>query len=84
MAKDGSVVTITITDVNGTTTVTLTEGAAVDLTPYAKTVYVDEKVQELSDSVTYTLQEHTQSIAHLEELIGDIATALADIVEVTA
>ena len=83
MAKDGSAVTITITDVNGTTTVTLTEGAAVDLTPYAKTVYVDEKVQELSDSVTYTLQEHTQSIAHLEKLIGDIATALADIVEVT-
>ena len=28
VAKDGSVVTITITDVNGTTTVTLTEGAA--------------------------------------------------------
>ena len=52
VAKDGSVVTITITDVNGTTTVTLTEGAAVDLTPYAKTVYVDEKVQELSLSIT--------------------------------
>lgn len=67
VAKDGSVVTITITDVNGTTTVTLTEGAAVDLTPYAKTVYVDEKVQELSDSLTYTLQEHTLSITHLEE-----------------
>lgn len=66
VAKDGSVVTITITDVNGTTTVTLTEGAAVDLTPYAKTVYVDEKVQELSDSLTYTLQEHTLSITHLE------------------
>lgn len=82
--KDGSNVTITITDKDGTTIVTLTEGAAVDLTPYAKTVYVDEKVQELSDSVTYTLQEHTQSIAHLEKLIGDIATALADIVEVTA
>ena len=65
VAKDGSVVTIT--DVNGTTTVTLTEGAAVDLTPYAKTVYVDEKVQELSDSLTYTLQEHTLSITHLEE-----------------
>ena len=67
VAKDGSVVTITITDVNGTTTVTLTEGAAVDLTPYAKTVYVDEEVQELSDSLTYTLQEHTLSITHLEE-----------------
>lgn len=67
VAKDGSVVTITITDVNGTTTVTLTEGATVDLTPYAKTVYVDEKVQELSDSLTYTLQEHTLSITHLEE-----------------
>ncbi len=67
VAKDGSVVTITITDVNGTTTVTLTEGAAVDLTPYAKTVYVGEKVQELSDSLTYTLQEHTLSITHLEE-----------------
>lgn len=67
VVKDGSVVTITITDVNGTTTVTLTEGAAVDLTPYAKTVYVDEKVQELSDSLTYTLQEHTLSITHLEE-----------------
>ncbi|WP_302588121.1 collagen-like protein, partial [uncultured Ruminococcus sp.] len=67
VAKDGSTVTITITDVNGTTTVTLTEGAAVDLTPYAKTVYVDGKVQELSDSLTYTLQEHTLSITHLEE-----------------
>ena len=67
VAKDGSSVTITITDVNGTTTVTLTEGAAVDLTPYAKTVYVDEKVQELSDSLTYTLQEHTLSITHLED-----------------
>ncbi len=67
MAKDGSAVTITITDVNGTTTVTLTEGTAVDLTPYAKTVYVDEKVQELSDSLTYTLQEHTLSITHLED-----------------
>lgn len=67
VVKDGSVVTITITDVNGTTTVTLTEGAAVDLTPYAKTVYVDGKVQELSDSLTYTLQEHTLSITHLEE-----------------
>ena len=60
-------VTITITDANGTTIATLTEGAAVDLTPYAKTVYVDEKVQELSDSLTYTLQEHTLSITHLEE-----------------
>lgn len=67
VVKDGSVITITITDKNGTTTVTLTEGAAVDLTPYAKTVYVDEKVQELSDSLTYTLQEHTLSITHLEE-----------------
>ena len=67
VAKDGSAVTITITDVNGTTIVTLTEGTAVDLTPYAKTVYVDEKVQELSDSLTYTLQEHTLSITHLED-----------------
>ena len=67
VVKDGSVITITITDKNGTTTVTLTEGAAVDLTPYAKTVYVDGKVQELSDSLTYTLQEHTLSITHLEE-----------------
>ena len=67
VAKDGSAVTITITDVNGTTTVTLTEGTAVDLTPYAKPVYVDEKVQELSDSLTYTLQEHTLSITHLED-----------------
>ena len=67
VVKDGSAVTITITDVNGTTTVTLTEGTAVDLTPYAKTVYVDEKVQELSDSLTYTLQEHTLSITHLED-----------------
>ena len=65
--KSGSVVTITITDANGTTIATLTEGAAVDLTPYAKTVYVDEKVQELSDNLTYTLQEHTLSITHLEE-----------------
>ena len=67
VAKDGSAVTITITDVNGTTTVTLTEGTAVDLTPYAKVTYVDEKVQELSDSLTYTLQEHTLSITHLED-----------------
>ena len=65
--KSGSVVTISITDANGTTIATLTEGAAVDLTPYAKTVYVDGKVQELSDSLTYTLQEHTLSITHLEE-----------------
>ena len=65
--KDGSVITITITDKNGTTTVTLTEGAAVDLTPYAEVNYVDEKVQELSDSLTYTLQEHTLSITHLED-----------------
>lgn len=65
--KSGGVVTITITDANGTTIATLTEGAAVDLTPYAKTVYVDGKVQELSDSLTYTLQEHTLSITHLEE-----------------
>lgn len=65
--KSGSVVTITITDANGTTIATLTEGAAVDLTPYAKTAEVDEKVQELSDSLTYTLQEHTLSITHLEE-----------------
>ena len=67
VAKDGSSVTITITDVNGTTTVTLTEGTAVDLTPYAEVNYVDEKVQELSDSLTYTLQEHTLSITHLED-----------------
>ena len=67
VVKNGSVITITITDKNGTTTVTLTEGAAVDLTPYAKTVYVDEKVQELSDSLTYTLQEYTLSITHLED-----------------
>ena len=67
VAKDGSSVTITITDVNGTTTVTLTEGTAVDLTLYAKVTYVDEKVQELSDSLTYTLQEHTLSITHLED-----------------
>ena len=65
--KDGSVITITITDKNGTTTMTLTEGAAVDLTPYAEVNYVDEKVQELSDSLTYTLQEHTLSITHLED-----------------
>lgn len=65
--KSGSVVTITITDINGTTIATLTEGAAVDLTPYAKTAEVDEKVQELSDSLTYTLQEHTLSITRLEE-----------------
>lgn len=131
VAKDGSVVTITITDVNGTTTVTLTEGAAVDLTPYAKTVYVDEKVQELSLSITHLEEsahthdnldvlnkisgtEWTQlvSIKHyhnnietlnsispadyenlsskfparitaLEDSLGDIAAALADIVEVT-
>ena len=67
VVKNGSVITITITDKNGTTTVTLTEGAAVDLTPYAKVNYVDEKVQELSDSLTYTLQEHTLSIMHLED-----------------
>ena len=67
VVKDGSVITITITDKNGTTTVTLTEGAAVNLTPYAKVTYVDEKVQELSDSLTYTLQEHTLSITHLED-----------------
>ena len=67
IVKDGSVITITITDKNGTTTVTLTEGAAVDLTPYAEVNYVDEKVQELSDSLTYTLQEHTLSITHLED-----------------
>ena len=36
VVKDGSVITITITDKNGTTTVTLTEGAAVDLAPYAQ------------------------------------------------
>ena len=67
VVKDGSVITITITDKNGTTTVTLTEGAAVDLTPYAEVTYVDEKVQELSDNLTYTLQEHTLSITHLED-----------------
>ena len=67
VVKDDSITTITITDKNGTTTVTLTEGAAVDLTPYAKVTYVDEKVQELSDSLTYTLQEHTLSITHLED-----------------
>ena len=67
VVKDGSITTITITDKNGTTTVTLTEGAAVDLTPYAKVTYVDEKVQELSDNLTYTLQEHTLSITHLED-----------------
>ncbi|MEE0322457.1 MAG: hypothetical protein UDQ15_11350, partial [Ruminococcus sp.] len=67
VVKDGSITTITITDKNGTTTVTLTEGAAVDLTPYAKVTYVDEKVQELSDSLTYILQEHTLSITHLED-----------------
>ena len=67
VVKDGSVITITITDKNGTTTVTLTEGAAVDLTPYAEVNYVNEKVQELSDSLTYTLQEHTLSITHLED-----------------
>jgi len=67
VVKDGSVITITITDKNGTTTVTLTEGAAVDFTPYAKVTYVDEKVQELCDSLTYTLQEHTLSITHLED-----------------
>ena len=67
VVKDGSITTITITDKNGTTTVTLTEGAAVDLAPYAKVTYVDEKVQELSDSLTYTLQEHTLSITHLED-----------------
>ncbi|WP_288536004.1 hypothetical protein [uncultured Ruminococcus sp.] len=67
VVKDGSVITITITDKNGTTIVTLTEGAAVDLTPYAEVTYVDEKVQELSDSMTYTLQEHTLSITHLED-----------------
>lgn len=67
VVKDGSVITITITDKNGTTTVTLTEGAAVDLTPYAEVNYVDEKVQELFDSLTYTLQEHTLSITHLED-----------------
>lgn len=132
VAKDGSVVTITITDVNGTTTVTLTEGAVVDLTPYAKTVYVDEKVQELSLSITHLEESaHTHDnldvlnkisgtewtqlvstkhyhnnietlnsispadyenlsskfparITALEDSLGDIATALADIVEVTA
>lgn len=131
VAKDGSAVTITITDVNGTTTVTLTEGAAVDLTPYAKTVYVDEKVQELSLSITHLEESaHTHDnldvlnkisetgwtqlvstkhyhnnietlnsispadyenlsskfparITALEDSLGDIATALADIVEVT-
>ena len=67
VVKNGSVITITITDKSGTTTVTLTEGAAVDFTPYAKVTYVDEKVQELSDSLTYTLQEHTLSITHLED-----------------
>ena len=67
VVKDGSITTITITDKNGTTTVTLTEGAAVDLAPYAKVTYVDEKVQELSDSLTYILQEHTLSITHLED-----------------
>ena len=131
VAKDGSAVTITITDANGTTTVTMTEGAAVDLTPYAKTVYVDEKVQELSLSITHleesahthdnkaTLDKISETewaqllstrhfhnnletlnrispadyenlsakfparITALEDSLGDIATALADIVEVS-
>lgn len=45
VTKSGSVITISITDKNGTTSASLTEGADVDLTPYATLLYVDEQVQ---------------------------------------
>lgn len=117
--KSGSVITITVTDINGTTTASITEGAAVDLTPYAPIAYVDGQIQNVhTHSNLETLEEITETIwvdileknhshpnyvavnaltmTHLDNIsqcanaiqelklqIGDIQTALANIVEVT-
>ena len=77
VTKSGSLITITITDKNGTTTATLTEGADVDLSAYVTLEYANtnftliDKTNELETKITA-----------LETSMGDIQTALAAIVEV--
>ena len=77
VTKSGSLITITITDKNDTTTATLTEGADVDLSAYVTLEYANtnftliDKTNELETKITA-----------LETSMGDIQTALAAIVEV--
>ncbi len=79
VVKSGSVVTITITDKNGTTTATLTEGANVDLTPYVTLAYAnttfatianvaeqEERIADLSNRFTASDQAINKSMDALD------------------
>lgn len=79
VTKSGSVVTITITDRNGTTTASMTEGAAVDLTSYVTLDYAnttfatidnvseqEERIADLSNRFTASDQAIYKNIDALD------------------
>lgn len=79
VVKSGSVVTITITDKNGTTTATLTEGADVDLSAYVTLEYAnatfatianvaeqEERIANLSNQFTASDQAINKSMDALD------------------
>lgn len=54
VTKVSDTTTITITDKNGTTSATVKDGTNVDLTQYATTAYVDQRIGELETALTET------------------------------
>lgn len=77
VVKTDGVVTITMTDQNGTTSASITEGADVDLSDYATTKDLEQYVKEtVMDSTIATVkaQYHTADIA-----LGDRITALESV-----
>ena len=89
VVKSGSVVTITITDKNGTTTATLTEGANVDLTPYVTLAYAnttfatianvaeqEERIANLSNQFTASDQAINKSMDALDVRVVNLESKM--------
>ena len=89
VVKSGSVVTITITDKNGTTTATLTEGADVDLTPYVTLAYAnttfatianvaeqEERIANLSNQFTASDQAINKSMDALDVRVATLESKM--------
>lgn len=88
VSKSGSVVTITITDKNGTTTASITEGASVDLSSYVtdsafqqykdqtelKFQQVDETYLSISDRTT--LLENKAHAHENQDVLDEVTSAL--------
>ena len=89
VVKSGSVVTITITDKNGTTTATLTEGADVDLSAYVTLEYAnttfatidnvaeqEERIANLSNQFTASDQAINKSMDALDVRVATLESKM--------